>query len=511
MEDNKEQSSNKTLEQIAIEKYSQLAFANLKKNIVQDLIKNRNESVIYRKYSKERVVQMLETPQVFASALQEMSNFLYMVSPHYKRLINYYSMLPKFNYSIRPINLPQKSKIKKTEYRNTYNYVCDLHKKYNLKQECFKIMQSVFRDGIFYGLSYETTDSFYIRPFNRAFAKISSVEDGVFVHSIDLTYFTDKEDLLPEYGKEIESAYLMYKGNSKKGTKGDTSKRWFEPSNGICIKADEDDPIYSIPVFTGLILGVLDIEDYKLLKKAKTEIDNYKVLAMKMDADENGVPKMDYEMAMKYYGQASANIPDGIGLILSPFTITDFSFQKSSVADSDAVNESEENFWSSSGTSPLLFGSAKNTTSTSMELSIRNDELISFAVMNQIQRYFNMKTKKLDLPYSFEMKFLEQSIYNETKVQDSYLKAGQYGVSGTKLLYANSLGLEPADINGMAYLEDDILGVGKNIFVRPLISSNTLSNGSVDNAGGRPTNESKGEDLTESGQQTSETDQNLNR
>jgi hypothetical protein len=55
------------------------------------------------------------------------------------------------------------------------------------------------------------------------------------------------------------------------------------------------------------------------------------------------------------------------------------------------------------------------------------------------------------------------------------------------------------------------LGIGKNMFIRPLISSNTLSGGSVDNTGGRPTNESKGEQLTESGQQTSETDQNLNR
>lgn len=501
----------KTLEQIAIQRYSEMAFANLKKNIVQDLINNKNESIIYKKYTKERVVAMLENPQKYSKELREMSNFLYIVSSHYRRLVNYYAKLPKFNYSVIPINLPF-SKIKKAEFSNTYNLVCNECKKYNLKQESFRIMQSVFRSGVFYGLTYETEDSFYIRSFNPDYAKVTSIEDGVLVPSIDLSYFVGKEELLPEYGEEIEKAFYEYKGNKKKGTQGNSKKRWFEPSNGVCIKADDDEPLYSVPVFTGLILGVLDIEDYKLLKKAKNEIDNYKVLSMKMDVDEDGIPKMDYELAMKYYNQACANIPEGIGLILSPFEIKDFAFQKSSTADSDAANEAEEDFWFSSGTSPLLFGSSKATSSSSLSLSVKPDAAISFSVMRQIQRYFNRKLKKLDLPYSFEIKFLEQSIFNEKDIQDAYLKGGQYGVTGAKLFYANSLGIEPADINAMSYLENDVLGVGTKIFNRPFISSNTLSNGGVDSGGGRPTTEEAGETtITESNEQTRETDANANR
>ena len=34
-----------------MQKYAQLSFANLKKNIIQDLINSRNESVIYKRYS----------------------------------------------------------------------------------------------------------------------------------------------------------------------------------------------------------------------------------------------------------------------------------------------------------------------------------------------------------------------------------------------------------------------------------------------------------------------------
>ncbi|WP_143322770.1 hypothetical protein [Clostridium sp. HBUAS56010] len=504
-----EKTEQKSLEQIAQEKFQQMAFANLKKNIVQDLINNRNESVIYRKYDKGQVVRMLENPQSSEKELRNMSNFLYIVSSHYRRLINYYASLPKFNYTIIPTNLP--SKIEKKKYKDTYGRVCNLYKKYNLKHECFKIMQSVFRDGVFYGLIHETSDSFYIRPFNPDYAKISSIEDGTCTFSINLDYFTQKDTFLSEYGTEIETAYYKYKGNKKAGTKGNSSLRWYEPTNGICIKADENDLSHSVPIFIGLILGVLDIEDYKMLKKAKKEIDNYKVLAMKMDTDENGVPKMDYDLAIKYYNQASANVPEGIGLILSPFTINDFTFQSSSTAESDAANEAEEDFWFGSGTSPLLFGSSKNTSSSSLNLSIKPDESVSFSILEQIQRYFNKKIKKMDLPYSFEMKFLEQSIFNEKDVQDTYLKAGQYGVSGAKLLYANSIGLEPSDISGMSYLEDEILGVGTKIYKRPLISSNTLSNGETGKTAGKPTAEESGQELGEAGEKTREQDSNENR
>ena len=231
-----------------------------------------------------------------------------------------------------------------------------------------------------------------------------------------------------------------------------------------------------------------------------------------MDTDDDGVPKMDYDLAMKYFNQACANIPDGIGLILSPFDIKDFAFQKSSTADSDAVNEAEEDFWFSAGISPLLFGSSKATSSSSLSLSVKPDEAISFSIMRQIQRFFNRKLKLMSLPYSFEINFLEQSIFNEKEVQDTYLKGGQYGVSGAKLFYANSLGIEPADVNSMSYLENDILGVCTKIFNRPFISSNTLSNGDVGSSGGRPTAEETGETtITESNEQSRENDVNSNR
>ncbi|MDF2951036.1 MAG: phage protein [Anaerocolumna sp.] len=499
--DNQEVNNSKTLEQQALEKYAQLAFANIKKSMVQDLVNNRNESVIYKRYPIERVVTMLEKPQSFEKELREMSNFLYITSSHYRRLMDYYAKLPTYNHIVVPTNLPKKINTK--TYKDTYYKVIAQIEKYNLKHELPKILLSAFVEGVFYGLEYETSDSYYIKPFNSNFAEISSIEDGCYSFSIDLNYFTGKEHLFPAYGKEIENAYYAYKGYSKKKIKGNTNLRWFEPSNGICIKADENNPLFSTPVYCSIFLDLIRLEDYKLLKKAKTEIDNYKVLALKMEVDDDGVPKMDFDMAMKYYNQAAGNLPSGIGLILSPFVISDFSFQKSSSADTDAVNEAEEEFWSSSGTSGMLFGSAKASSSSSLTLSTKPDEQIAFSILTQIARNINRKIKKMNLPYTFELKFLDQSIFNVDEYSNRMLKASQYGVSGSKLLYAASLGMTPSDVVNFSYLENDILKVTNEMFTSPLISSNTISR-SEDNVGGASTQEEKGQTVSDNTEKSRE-------
>ena len=72
--------------------------------------------------------------------------------------------------------------------------------------------------------------------------------------------------------------------------------------------------------------------------------------------------------------------------------------------------------------------------------------------------------------------------------------------------------VNPDDLTPEEKLKFEIateLGLADKVWTKPLISSNTQS--SLDNQGGRPTNESQGKGLTESGEQTKESDQNANR
>ena len=484
--------------------YTQLLFANLKKNIVQDLINDRNESVIYKKYKKEEIVKMLESPQRNEDKIRELSNFIYLVSSHYRRLVDYYSTILLYNYLVVPIKISTK-KPNKTKYKESYYYTINECEKYNLRHESTKAIKIAIRDGVYYGIPYETEDSFYIKPFDAKYARISTIEDGAFKFSVDLNYFNVKTYLLPMYGIDFQIAYEKYKGNRDKGLKGDKTKRWYEPPNGICIKVDESDPIYSLPLFCGLLLDILSIEDYKMLQKSKAENDNYKVLSAKMETDEDGVPKMDFPTAQKYYGQMAQNLPLGIGLLMSPFDMSDYSFQTSTASERNNVTESINTFWQGAGTSPALFGGGNISSSGAITLAVKPDEAIAFSLLQQIERFFNKKLKLMNLPYSFKIQFLNQSIFNSDEIANRISKAADKGMP-VKMKYSSVLGLSPSDTLGLTYLEEDILELSNKVWKNTLISSNTQS--ASNDEGGRPTNSEQGKTLDDTGQQTVDNDGN---
>lgn len=490
-----------------LDAYARASFANLKKNILQDLRKNSNESVLYHKYTKEQIVKFLENPQKNEKQVRELSCYLYMVSSHYRRLVDYYAFILLYNYNVIPSKVPEK--INKTEYKKTYLNVIRECDKYNLQHEAMKATKIAVREGVFFGLCYESEDSFYIKPIQSKYAQISGIEDGTYTYEFDLNYFNGNKNLLPMYGEEFINAYDTYKGNEKKGIKGNKDKRWYEPKNGICLKADESDPYYSLPLFLGLLTEVFSIEDAKMLHRAKKENDNYKALSAEIATDEQGVPLLSFEENQKWFNHICDNIDNtGIGVFMSPFKITDFSFASTKTSDDDDIMSAQENFWMSSGTSSLIFGSAKATSSSSLTLSVKPDEQIAFSILLQFQRYFNKKLKKKNLEYEFKIEFTQQSIFNNLEYVDRYAKAASSGLP-VKTYYATSLGLTPSDVWNMTILEEDILGLSKKKWVTPLVSSSTMSHS--DNEGGRPTAEESGNSLGDAGEKTRNSDGNTNR
>lgn len=453
-----------------IQQYQAMVYSQLRRSLIQDAVNSKYENYIGRKYTVDNLYTMLENPSAASNQkqLRQMSMYLYLTSSHYRRLINYYATLPTFNYAVVPYKLSTKKVNPKKYLQDYYDTINDVEK-YETQDELPKEIIFALLVGAYCGVVFETEDSFYVKSTPIDYVKITSVLDGCYRFSIDLDYFSNNNEyLLEAYGDEVMSAYKKYK-NSKK-----SELRWFEPENQICIKYDAD-PTILLPFFAGMYKEVLDLEDYRVLAKAKTEIENYKVLVMKQDVDDDGVPKMDFELAQKYYNQAAGNLPSGIGLILSPFAVTDFSFDSSKVGDTSDVNDARDSLWEAAGTSPLIFGSTKATSSQSLILSTKPDEQISFILLHQIERNLNLLQKLKNRKNCFKIKFLEQSIYSDKEVVDKWAKAAQYGVSGAKTYYAASLGLSPSDVVGLSYLEDEVLGLTTEIFNKPLVSSNTRS------------------------------------
>lgn len=489
-----------------------LTFARLKETIVQDLLNSRYEAYNGKKYSVKRLAEMLETPYNTSnmSQLRQMSLWLYLVSTHYRRLINYYATLPTFNYIVTSGTVQTKDLVgaKAKKYKLCYLETVNDFERYTLRQTSQEIISLALLQGAYCGIVIEDEKTFFLKPIPINYVRIYSIMDDCFRFAFDLNYFLGKEYLLDAYGEDVKKAFYLFHGDREAGTTGDRTLRWYEPEKQVCVKPDND-PTIMLPFFLGVFKDILDIDDYRMLAKAKTEVQNYKALVMKQDTDDDGIPKMDFDLAMKYYNQAAANLPDGVGLILSPFKIDSFTFDNSNVKDTDEVNKARNNLWSATGTSPLIFGSTDATSAAALILSTKPDEQVTYVLANQIERNFNLIQKLKGRSYTFKMKFLRQSIYDKANVQDAYSKAAQYGVSGAKTYYAASLDLSPSDVINLSYIEDNLLGMTTKMFNHPMISSNTMST-NANGESGRPTNEELGRTTTESGEASQASDQNEN-
>lgn len=488
-------------------------FSKAQRSILQDVNNNKTNIRTLTKYKLSDLATYLKSPSSYNNqkGLRKISEYLYEVSSHYKTLVNYYANILYYNYILVPDNetIFMGDNIDVDAYKNIYTQYAYKIDRISLSDICKKIIRIAVKSGAYYGICYENDDSFFVRDFDPDYARITSIENGIVRFSMDLDYFgSTRKYLLDGFPKDVQKAYVKYKGDSERGIKGDKAFRWYEPKDGICVMADNSDYTIVLPLFTGLLRDVFDIEDYRVVTKSDNSNANYKAINLKIDTDENtGMPLLNDKIIRKYYDLICETVPDGVGVTMSPFKTETLTFNTGKNAGTVELADAESQFWFDSGTSPLLFGSSKATSSSSLALSVKPNEQIAKSMLNQIENYFNMRIKSIDKSYKFKIKFTDASIFNINDVTDRDLKAATYGVAGAKLRYAANIGMSPSDIIGMSFIENDVLKVGTEMFNRPLISSNTLSGGAVDVTGndvGRPTNESVGKmpsEKTENGRE----------
>ena len=142
-----------------------------------------------------------------------------------------------------------------------------------------------------------------------------------------------------------------------------------------------------------------------------------------------------------------------------------------------------------------------------MKLAIENDASIIYRVYRQLERHMNrfIKLRKFNRKlYKFAFRIQDSTVYNRDSVSEMYLKAAEHGLP-FKMDYAVSLGISQNRMMGNLFSENSALEL-HNLLI-PLPTSYTMSADEV----GRPTNKSSGKELTESGEQTADSDQNANR
>ncbi|SDX95288.1 hypothetical protein [Thermoactinomyces sp. DSM 45892] len=460
--------------------FSHFDFAKL---ILNDVSKSNEGRSFLKKYTQSEVRELIEGYQLPKNQekLREISRILWSKSGHYQRLIHYFAGMPLFPCVITPIKnirLLNQDKVLKQ-----YTQIGELLKMMNLKHEMAKGLQVAFREDAFFGYVHRDKKSFYIQLMPPEMCKITSIEDGCFNYSIDMKIFEKNETKLLSYANEIQQKYQAWKFLKKKNPR---ISEWVEldPTNTIAIKVNEE-MIESLPPFVSVFDSVFDIDAFKKLRKDREEVGNYMAVSQQLpirtDSENNNDFLIDKEYMTLFHNMIADHAPENVGVFTSPMKLDVLRFDKDK-AGSDGVAEAQQNFWTASGISSLLFNSDKST-SQGLLMSIKTDEEIVFKLLVQIERWLNRFLKFLYRDLLFHVSILPVTIFNQQDMYKMYLEVSQYGVPIKNHLCA-TVGLSPIETMNMAYLENDLLELHDKFI--PLLSSHTMSPDELKNEGRPP-------------------------
>jgi hypothetical protein len=450
-------------------KYYKLDLQKLVKLIKKDLQSITDGNALLSQHKKEDIIKYLQSPISSEKIIRQISRLLYNLSPQYKRLLHYFADMGRYDYIIN-INNSKIIELSKEKILQKYFKAVKYVDTMNIKHEFSKITKHIFVEDVFYGYDYSTDHSYLIQKLDSDYCRLHGWADGVRTFQFDFSYFnsTKRRELLDTYyAPEFKEKYEVYKKDSK--------LRWQELSleNSICIKLNEELE-YSIPFFASIFPDIFDLQDYKLLKKAKEELQNYVILVGKIPYHEKSDKANDFALllddAIDFGNKAIAALPDQVGFILSPYDdVKDIHLGDKKQVDSNAVGEAEQSFFNSAGVNQVLFNSDK-ITQESIRKSIQVDENLIFGLYRQFERWVNRKLK-LTLDDNFAINILDSTNFNFLELAKHFKEAGQYGLP-VKRNYCAVLGLSPLQMESAIKMED-VLDL-ENRFI-PLKSGNTLS------------------------------------
>lgn len=476
-----------------VEMPAEFARALIKQIVYNPQKTSAQKSYNYSVYSKENILNWLKSPASNEKNLRDASNYMYLSSMQYQRLIQYYANLNIGAYVISPISFDP-SAVNADTFSKQYAKnakVLELMDVPNMIREILVVAQ---RDGAFYGVRWADKNSSFIQKIDADYCKITSISDSGFLYSVDMTKVAGKLEFYHPTFAEMYMAYLA------------TAQKWQEvPADvSVCVKADSSIVDFTVPPFEATMPSLYTIANAESLQETADELKNYKMISGEVPVDDNGNPKMGYDLFTKYYSHLRNAVGENVGVAVTPFKLGAFTFeQKTGVSDVDDVSKATNNFWAAAGTSGLLHG-VTNETAGVTKLAIKSDESYVLGMVKQVEKNINRYLKtSITGTVKFKISILPITIFNKDEYVKNYKESSAFGIG--KSYYAAALGIPQVDLIGLNYIEKNVLKFEE---LTPMKSS---FNSSEDNksAAGRPP--SADEDLDAAGEATKASGANENR
>lgn len=440
--------------------------------------------------------------------MREISNFFYKTSGIYQRLCRYMAYMYRYDWMVTPYINDDNEKASAAALEKFYP-ILDYLDNFEVKKIFGDIALKVIKNGCYYGYLIPTKKKMTIQELPANYCRSRFSVNGRPAVEFNMKYFdvmfADTEQrmkMLNLFPNDFKKGYIKYKeGKLPPQFKGDTLG-WYllETQNVIKFNISGDD----FPAFISVIPAIIDLDDAQGLDKKKMEQQLLKILIQKMPVDKNGDLVFDVDEAAQLHNNAVNMLAKAVGVdVLTTFadvTVEDMAAADSSVTSSDALERVERQVYNEAGVSQMQFNTDGNI---ALEKSILNDEATIYNLILQFESFLNYiieNFNKTPKKYYYRVQLLTTTIYNYKEMAKLYKEQMQLGFS--KMLPQIALGQSQSSILANAYFENDILDL-INVFIPPLMSSTMnaealalAGHGKDNNEGGRPSNESKGEEVS---------------
>ena len=475
----------------------QLKFEKLKELLLGSA--KGTKSKTFTQYTKEQIKKYLQNPYANIQNIRNVSMFLERNSMIYKKIIDYYSKMPLFDYNIT-YKIDKIGSIK-SSVMNEYIQVLKNLQEIPMKKEFSKIIATALRDG--------EGDGFLIQPLDPAYCKITAQSSsGEYIYAFDATFFDkgNNKEYLYGTGEDTEGVWddIFIDGYETYKNQG-IDYRWFEIpiERSICIISGND-PDMPLPYFLPIFISLLDLLDLEQILASKAELENYVLLVSKIPLLQGANTPDEFAVSLEIV-QAMQNlidevVPSLVGTAYSPCELDVVHFDQSNKAeDTNKLAESMHNLFSNLGMSELVVSGGSSTNSVGLKHSIQNDESIAFSFMEALESWMN---SYIELNYSdkFIFYFHRTTYFSQETFVNQRKDAATLGLAGMD--YATALGQTPYVVMCNTFLEQAI-GIKDGLW-KPLSTSYTESGN--DKSSGAPQKDEG--DLSPEGIKTKEGDKN---
>lgn len=408
-----------------------------------------NYKPISRPYTKKQIEKALKNPLTNYQLLQQVSNYLYAVSPSYQNHIDHMANILAFDYILFPTDLTDN----KTTMTKRLLSASKKAKQSQVKTVYPKMLERTLLQGETYWYTLTDNENTIYIEIPAKFCEVYEIDsNNLFRYKIRLDLLNN--DIVKSLPDEIKNAYEYYHNNknqnkkNKKLDKNDAmdSLKYKVSEKGFAILAHGMLSVHDYPYYANSFIDLLQLEEDKEYLNSYIKDDNVKMVHNKIKTDDDGKPVMDADIIRQYHETDKKHVPKNVSVSTTPFDKEAISFDSSSRTQINLVEQSKKNVQDDSGISSLVFNNEKSS-SNALKDSIRADKnrmLPFFKFFNAILSY-QLKS------FKFIASFLETDKF--TKPDDHADIRTDLQSGGSRMLFIATSGLEIYDFMQVSQLE----------------------------------------------------------